>query len=183
MKNCIVRVFWDFFFAEHFVLWLFFLLYNILPDWRHSSYHLLLITVLEGHGRVSVHDLIKYALSRKSCFAKMANVINHARSYKITLSLLDAHNARQCTTIVLRDQSTVLYTQLPPTLLYLVWMYNNVLTARVTVVTQKGIGRCIIVVGELLYNTLLVPVLTRFLGGGWWGWGAWSRWRLNLCFT
>lgn len=44
-------------------------------------------------------------------------------------------------------------------------MYNNVLTARVTVVTQKGIGRCIIVVGELLYNTLLVPVLTRFFRG------------------
>lgn len=44
-------------------------------------------------------------------------------------------------------------------------MYDNVLTARVTVVTQKGIGRCIIVVGELLYNTLLVPVLTRFFRG------------------
>lgn len=48
-------------------------------------------------------------------------------------------------------------------------MYDNVLTARVTVVTQQVIW--IIVVGEWLYNTLFVPVLTS-LFRGWVGGGG-----------
>lgn len=71
-------------------------------------------------------------------------------------SLPNAYIARQCTPIVMRDQSTVLY-HTNTTYTCISGVYNE-LTARVTVVTQQAIG--IIVIGKLLYNTLFV--LTRF---------------------
>lgn len=135
-----------------------------MPDWRHSLYYLLLITaslVGGGHGRIPVRDLIKYALLRKvvcdegkhnqPCIALQENLYR-TRTLHV--------NARPS----LWGTSRQFYiTQIPPTLVYLVWMYNE-WTARVTVLTQQIIG--INVIGKLLYNTLLV--LTRFLkrGGG-----------------
>lgn len=88
-------------------------------------------------------------------------------------SLPNAHIARQCTPIVMRDQSTVLY-HTNTTYTCISGVYNE-LTARVTVLTQQIIG--INVIGKLLYNTLLV--LTRFLKRG----GGLNRWCVNLCFT
>lgn len=141
-----------------------------MPDWRHSFCYLLLITAsLVGggwHGRKPVRDLIKYALLRKvvcdegkhnqPCIALQENLYR-TRTLHV--------NARPS----LWGTSRQFYiTQIPPTLVYLVWMYNE-LTARVTVVTQQAIG--IIVIWKLLYNTLFV--LTRFFvkrggGGGIW---------------
>lgn len=65
MKNLYSTYILGFLFVENLVHWLFFInkTHSLTEDIRPIMY--LLITVLEGHGRVKVRDLIKYALSRK----------------------------------------------------------------------------------------------------------------------
>lgn len=83
MKNLYSTYILGFLFVENLVRWLFVInkRHCLTEDIRPIIY--LLITVLEGHGRVSVRDLIKYALSRKVvCEDGKRNL------YKKTVSLL-----------------------------------------------------------------------------------------------